>query len=82
VAAIGKAIGREIRFEELTEDQWRESVGKFLPPGIVTDLLRYWSESANDPSTAMPVLPMVEQLTGKPARTLAQWAADHAHDFS
>jgi hypothetical protein len=24
------AIGREIRFEELTEKQWRELVGKFF----------------------------------------------------
>jgi uncharacterized protein YbjT (DUF2867 family) len=82
VAAIGEAIGRHIRFEELTEEQWRATVGKFLPPGIVTDLLRYWSETAEDPSTALPVLPTVEHLTGRPARTLAQWAADHAHAFA
>jgi hypothetical protein len=48
----------------------------------VTDLLRYWSETANDPATALPVLPTVERLTGKQARTLAQWAADHVADFS
>ncbi len=82
VATIGKAIGRDIRFEELTEEQWRGSVGRFLPPGVVTDLLRYWSETAKDPSTALPVVPTVERLTGRPARTLLQWAADHAHDFS
>jgi uncharacterized protein YbjT (DUF2867 family) len=82
VAAISNAIGRDIRFEELTEEQWRATVGKFLPPGIVTDLLRYWSETAEDPSTALPVLPTVTRITGRPARTLAQWAADHQHDFS
>jgi uncharacterized protein YbjT (DUF2867 family) len=82
VAAISKAIGRQIRFEELTEEQWRGTVGRYLPPGIVTDLLRYWSETADDPSTALPVVPTVARLTGRPARTLAQWAADHARDFS
>lgn len=82
VAAIGRAIGRHIRFEELTEEQWCATVGGFLPPGIVTDLLRYWSETAGDPSTALPVLPTVGRLTGRPMHTLAQWAADHAHDFS
>ncbi|MCJ1680434.1 NAD(P)H-binding protein [Streptomyces sp. APSN-46.1] len=82
VAAISGAIGREIRFEELTADQWRESTGKFLRPGIVGDLLREWSETAADPSCALPVLTTVEELTGKRPRSVDEWAADHAADFA
>jgi uncharacterized protein YbjT (DUF2867 family) len=81
-AMIGRAIGHEIRFDELTADQWRESVSPFLRPGIIADLLRYWSETASDPSTALPALPTVERLTGRPARTMTQWAEDHVRDFS
>ncbi|MFJ4778918.1 SDR family oxidoreductase [Streptomyces sp. NPDC088762] len=82
VAAIGDAIGREVRFEELTAEQWRATTGKFLRPGIASDLLREWSETAADPSRALPVLKTVEELTGRPARSIAEWAADHAADFA
>lgn len=81
-AAIGRAIGRDIRFAELTADEWRASVSAFLRPGIIDDLLRYWSETAADPGTAQRVSPTVEQVTGSPGRTIAQWAADHARDFA
>jgi uncharacterized protein YbjT (DUF2867 family) len=75
---IGKAIGRQIRFEEVTPQQWRESVSPFMPVYVIDMLLGYWSNAVNNPD---PVLPTVEQVTGRPARTFAQWAADHAQHF-
>jgi uncharacterized protein YbjT (DUF2867 family) len=81
VQALSKALGEEITFDELTADQWRESVGKFLRPGIAADLLRDWSETAADPSSALPVYDTVEQVTGKPARSIEQWAAEHIDAF-
>lgn len=80
-AAIGRAIGRDIRFEELTEQEWRASVSAFMRPGIISDMTRYWSQTADDPGSAQRVSPVVEQVTGRPGRTIAQWAADHARDF-
>ncbi len=80
-ATIGHVIGRDIRFVESAADEWRASVSAFLRPGIIDDLLRYWSETAADPSTTQRVSSTVEQVTGRPGRTIAQWAADHARDF-
>ncbi|MDL5206208.1 NAD(P)H-binding protein [Streptomyces sp. ALI-76-A] len=82
VAAIGEAIGRTLRVERIEPEQWRSEAERFLRPGIAGDLLREWSETERDPATALPVLPTVQELTGRPARTFAQWAADHAHDFA
>lgn len=80
-AAIGRAIGRDVRFVELTAYEWRASASAFLRPGIIDDLLRYWSETAADPSTTQRVSSIVEQITGRPGRTVTQWAVDHAADF-
>ncbi|MFI6205999.1 SDR family oxidoreductase [Streptomyces sp. NPDC051041] len=82
VAAIGEAIGRPLRIERIPAEQWRTEAERFLRPGIVSDLLREWSDTERDPSTALPVLPTVAELTGRPARTFAQWAGDHTHDFA
>ncbi|PRY02300.1 SDR family oxidoreductase [Allonocardiopsis opalescens] len=79
VRAIGAAIGREVRFEELTEaeaaERWRaqgydeESIAFFLQMGRET------------PGVGRTVLPTVQDITGRPARTFAQWAAEHADAF-
>lgn len=82
VAAIGKAIGRPLRVERIPAERWRSEAERFLRPGIADDLLREWSETARDPSTALPVRPTVAELTGSPARTFERWAADHADAFA
>ncbi|MER7081459.1 Uncharacterized conserved protein YbjT, contains NAD(P)-binding and DUF2867 domains [Saccharopolyspora kobensis] len=78
VRTIGEALGRETSFEELTPEQGRAELLRNLPEDIVDMLLGYWAEAVDQPE---PVLPTVEQVTGRPARTFAQWAADHAADF-
>jgi hypothetical protein len=52
---------------------------KYMPPPVIKMLLDYWSDTVTVPDV---VLPTVEQLTSHKARTLAQWAKDHASDFS
>jgi len=78
VRAIGVAIDREVRFEEQSPEQARVSMLESLPAPIVDILLGYWASMVG---TRAPVLPTVEQVTGRPARSYAQWAADHAEDF-
>ena len=46
---------------------------------VIKMLLDYWSDTVREPDT---VLSTVEDVTGRPARTLAQWASDHAADFT
>lgn len=78
VERIGDAIGRSVRFEELSVDQARAELGKTMPPVGVETMLRYWAAGNGKPAAVSTI---VEEVTGHPARTFAQWAEDHAADF-
>ncbi|APU15631.1 MULTISPECIES: NAD(P)H-binding protein [Actinoalloteichus] len=78
VQAIGRALGRELTVEELTPEQWREAMAEELPEEVTEWLLDLWAKRVGRPE---PVLSTVEQVTGRPARTLEEWAIDHAEDF-
>lgn len=79
VAAIGAAIGREIRFEEQTPEHARAAMTAYLPGPVADMLLGYMASSVDEPA---PILPGVQRVLGHPGRTFAQWAADHAADFA
>ncbi|RRR99392.1 NAD(P)H-binding protein [Glycomyces terrestris] len=68
VATIGRAIGREIAVEELP----RHVAEQFMPAALL-DMLAGGEALAWGPTS--------EAVTGRPARTFAQWAAEHADDF-
>lgn len=76
---IGAAIGRDIRFVELTEAQAREQWRKEGYPDEVIEFF-VWAHG-NTPPIGYTVVPTVEQVTGCPPRTFAQWAAEHADAF-
>lgn len=78
VQTIGDAIGRPLRFEELSRAAAREELSGVLPPALLDGALDAWAAMAREPE---PVSAEVEQLTGAPARSFASWAADHAADF-
>ena len=76
--AIGDAIGRELTFTENTPTEFRAEMGHYgVAEDIVTMLLDYWRDTVEEPD----VVRSPEQLTGRPARTLAEWAHDHAAEF-
>lgn len=78
VRAIGAAIGSEVRLEEEPLDEARARlVAKGVPASVADTLLdlRGADQALDEP------VPTVEQVTGSPARTFAQWAVDHADDF-
>jgi uncharacterized protein YbjT (DUF2867 family) len=79
VEIIAAAIGRPVRFEEQTPEEAREAMLRFMPAGVVDVLLSYQAASNGVPAE---VLDTTERITGHPARTFAQWATDHAEDFS
>jgi len=79
VAAIGAAIGREVRWAELPPAAARaQLLTEWGDPAFVDGALAYWATLVDHPE---PVTHTVEQVTGVPARTFAQWAADHRVDF-
>lgn len=79
VAALGSARGREIRLVELTEEQavaqWRQAG---LPEHVIGFLREVYG---NTPEVGRTVVDTVRRVTGRPARTFAEWAADHADAF-
>jgi uncharacterized protein YbjT (DUF2867 family) len=76
---IGEAIGRELKFVELTEAQARE---KWAAEGYPQEVIEFfvWAHG-NTPELGYTVVPTIQQVTGRPPRTFAQWAADHADKF-
>ncbi|MGW5213875.1 NmrA family NAD(P)-binding protein [Streptomyces sp. NPDC004051] len=79
VAAIAAARGRDIALVELTEEQavaqWR-AAGR--PEEVIGFLLEVYG---NTPEVGRTVVDTVEKVTGRPARTFARWAAEHADAF-
>lgn len=78
VAAIGAAIGREIPLVEITPDEFRAETDRFIPQPIMKMLLDYWSDTLTVPDRVRPVT----SVTGRPGRTLTEWATDHRADFT
>jgi len=76
---IGDAIGQKLTYQVITPDQFKQSMSQFMPADVIQMMLDYWSDTVDQPDV---VRPTVEQVTGRPARTQAQWAADHVADFS
>jgi hypothetical protein len=76
--AIGAAIGQELAYCTITPEQFTQSMSQFMPADVSKMMLDYWSDTVEQPDL---VRPTVEQITGRQARTLAQWASDHVSDF-
>jgi uncharacterized protein YbjT (DUF2867 family) len=78
VSIIADTIGRPIRFEELTPEEFRRETAGHWPPAVVTMLLNAWAAAIGQPAF---VTSTVADIVGTPARTFRQWAADHADAF-
>lgn len=80
IRMIGAALECDIPFIELTEaeavEEWRAAG---MPQEVVDFMLWVYG---NTPEIGYTVVPTVEQVTGRPARTFAQWAAENADEFS
>ena len=78
VEIIGDAIGRPLRFEELSPEAARKHLLAMWPPPVADMLLTAYAAAVNRPAF---VTSTVAELTGTPAATFRQWADDHVHDF-
>jgi uncharacterized protein YbjT (DUF2867 family) len=76
VLTIGDVIGRQLQFEEITPDDARRELG--FPPAAMNMLLNAWSAAVGLPAY---VTTTVAQVTGKGARTFAEWVANHEEAF-
>lgn len=78
IAILARAAEREITVTAIPPAEWKDSVSGFIPAPFADALLDYWSSHVGSP---VPVTRTVEELTGHPARTFADWARDHADSF-
>ncbi|GLW31023.1 SDR family oxidoreductase [Actinoplanes regularis] len=80
VRIIGEVIGRELRWQEVPAPAVRPMLVAALgSPAFADAALAGWAAMVEHPE---PVTDDVASVSGRPARTFAQWAADHAADFA
>ncbi len=79
VSIIGAAIGRRIRFEELSPEEFRRETAGIWPRPVVDMLLAAWGATIGQPAL---VTSTVADITGSPPRTFRQWVADHGAAFA
>lgn len=78
VEAIGEAIGREVRIDELSPDTALETMKEYMP-SVSAEVVLESLKRMNGITAA--VSHEVEKITGRRARDFATWAKDHARDF-
>jgi uncharacterized protein YbjT (DUF2867 family) len=79
VRIISEVTGKDIRFVELTEEQARD---QWRAQGYDEESIEFFVQMGkNPPEIGYTVLPTVEEVTGRPAATLADWVRDHLDDF-
>jgi len=76
---IGEAVGKPVRYEELTDAEAREALKPIVPEWVMDAVVGYWAHTDGVPA---PITDEVERITGVPARSFKQWAADHVADFT
>ncbi|MFJ8649565.1 SDR family oxidoreductase [Streptomyces sp. NPDC093546] len=79
-AQLAQILGRPLRFEELTRGEAEEQLLRRHPRPVAEAFLA--SAERQRAGAKATVLPTVRHLTGRPARTFRDWAADHAAAFA
>ncbi|MFB9428326.1 NAD(P)H-binding protein [Streptoalloteichus tenebrarius] len=76
---IGAVLGRDVRYVELGRD---EIVARWREQGFSDEDVEFFlTMRTNPPEAGYTVLPTVEEVTGRPARTFAQWVRENAAAF-
>ena len=79
ISTIGSVIGRSLRLEEISPDEARRELLAIMPAiAVVNMLLDAWAAAIGQPAL---VTSTAADITGTPARTFREWAADHAAEF-
>lgn len=78
VRVLGETLGRPLTVEDLDPEPVLEQMSQFMDPEFLAALFALMAQAIGKPA---PVNDVIEQITGHPARTYAEWAADHRADF-
>jgi uncharacterized protein YbjT (DUF2867 family) len=79
VGIIGDVVGRRIRFEELSPDEFRSETEGSWPRPAVDMLLTAWAATIGRPAF---ITSSVSDILGSAPRSFRQWVADHAAAFT
>jgi uncharacterized protein YbjT (DUF2867 family) len=74
VRAIGDALGRTVRWEELSREDVRHQLAGVIPE----EALDTWASFVTTPEI---VTSTVQEITGERARPFSEWAREHVGDF-
>jgi uncharacterized protein YbjT (DUF2867 family) len=78
VQILGDALGRPLRADAQPDAAAREEMLVGTPASYVDAFFDFYTGGGLDEST---VLPTVQQVTGRPPRSFAEWAHDHTAAF-
>ncbi|MDX6356621.1 MAG: hypothetical protein QOF98_3524 [Streptomyces sp.] len=76
---LAEITGRAVAVRRVTPGEWKREMADYVPGPYADALLDYWKSYDGRP---VPLTGAVEELTGHAPRTFAQWARDHAADFT
>jgi uncharacterized protein YbjT (DUF2867 family) len=76
---LGAALGRDLRFEAQSDEEAHAELSAAMPAEYVDAFFSFYVDGLLDESV---VLPTVQDVTGRPPRTFAEWATDHASAFA
>ncbi|TDE37790.1 NAD(P)H-binding protein [Actinomadura sp. 6K520] len=80
VRIIGEVIGRDLHWQDVPAEAVRTMLAEEMgSPAFADAALATWAALVETPEQ---VTGDVAAVLGRPARTFAQWAADHAADFA
>jgi uncharacterized protein YbjT (DUF2867 family) len=86
VAAFSEVLGEPVRYREITDDQWVQNVsGAGLNHAALehlTALWRYLRTRSPETQASYQVTDIVERIGGQPPKSLLQFLAEQAHQFS
>jgi uncharacterized protein YbjT (DUF2867 family) len=75
---LGEALGRDLRFVALDDDEARTEMGGAMPEPYVDAFFRFFRGGTVDETT---VRPTVEHVLGRPPGTFRAWVAAHVEAF-
>ena len=78
VSIIGDVLGRRIRFDELSPDEFLSETEGSAPRQVVDMLLAAWRATTGRPAF---ITSTVSDILGSAPRSFRQWVADHAAAF-
>jgi uncharacterized protein YbjT (DUF2867 family) len=78
IGILSRVTGRDIAVKHITRQEWKADMAEYIDGPVGDALLDYWRSCDGRPAELTSV---VEELTGRPARTFASWAEEHRAAF-